>query len=340
MQLFQPRLQSLFRALQALDGKAVAACELGILNAIGDFLNLLVKEPFLPLRADGDTLKLAVADDNGVIVAGGDTGAEFLAVVGFKVFLGSDKDVGRRVEPQKLRRPLFRQMVWHDKNGFLAQSQPLRFHRRGYHFKGFSRANFVCQQRIPAVQHMGDGVFLMLPEGDFRVHPRENDVAAVILAGTSAVHFLVVLPYQRFAALRVFPNPVLERIPDKLLLLRGKGGFLGVEDAALPSVCVLYGIVDANIAEVQRILQQPVGAGAVCAVGGECRHVVVAHHALAGNLPFCGVRDIADLNLSAQVARRFKGFVHELLDVLFVKPRRAQPHLNLAGFKVFRLCGN
>ena len=340
LQLFQPRLQPLFRALQALDGKAVAACELGILNAIGDFLNLLVKEPFLPLRADGNTLKLRVADDNSVIVAGGDTGAEFLAVVGFKVLLGSDKDVGRRVEPQKFGRPLFRQMVRHDKNGFLAQSQPLRFHRRGYHFKGFSRANFVCQQRIPAVQHMGDGVFLMLPEDNFRVHPGENDVAAVILAGTSAVHFLVVLPYQRFAPLRVFPNPVLERIPDKLLLLRGKGGFLGVEDTALPSVCVLNGIVDANIAEVQRILQQPVGAGAVCAVGGECRHIVVAHHALAGNLPFCGVRDIADLDLSAQIAGRFKGFVHELLDVLLVKPCHTQPHLNLAGLQVLRLGGN
>ena len=340
MQLFQPRLQPLFRALQALDGKAVAACELGILNTIGDFLNLLVKELFLPLRTDGDTLKLAVADDNGVIVAGGDTGAEFLAVVGFKVLLGSDKDVGRRVEPQKLGRPLFRQMVRHDKNGFLAQSQPLGFHRRGYHFKGFSRANFVCQQRIPAVQHMGDGVFLMLSEGDFRVHTGENDVAAVILAGTSAVHFLVVLPYQRFAPLRVFPNPVLERIPDKLLLLRGKGGFLGVEDTALPSVCVLNGIVDANIAEIQRILQQPVGAGAVCAVGGERRHIVVAHHALAGNLPFCGVRDIADLDLSAQIARRFKGFIHELLDVLLIKPCHTQPHLNLAGFKVFRLGSN
>ena len=102
---------------------------------------------------------------------------------------------------------------------------------------------------------MGDGVFLMLSEGNFRVHTGENDVAAVILAGTGAVHFLVVLPYQRFAPLRVFPNPVLERIPDKLLLLRGKGGFLGVEDTALPSVCILNGIVDANVAEIQRILQ-------------------------------------------------------------------------------------
>ena len=231
-------------------------------------------------------------------------------------------------------------MVWHDKNGLLAQTQSLRFHRRGYHFKGFSRADLVCQQRIPTVQHMGDGVFLMLSEGDFRVHTGENDVAAVILAGTGAVHFLVVLPYQRFAPIRVFPNPVLERIPDKLLLLRGKGGFLGVEDTALPSVCILNGIVDTNVAEVQRILQQPVGAGAVCAVGGECRHIVVAHHALAGNLPFCGVWDIANLDLSAQIAGRIKGFVHELLDVLLIKPCRTQPHLNFTGLQVLRLGSN
>ena len=62
-------------------------------SMIGDFLNLLIKKSLLPLRADGNTLKLAVADDNSVIVAGGDAGAEFLAVVGFKVLLGSDKDV-------------------------------------------------------------------------------------------------------------------------------------------------------------------------------------------------------------------------------------------------------
>ena len=163
-------------------------------------------------------------------------------------------------------------------------------------------------------------------------------MAAVILTGTGAVHFLVVLPYQCFAPLRVFPNPVLERISDELLLLRSEGRFLAVENTAFPSVCILDGIVDTNIAEVQGILQQPVGAGAVCAVGGVCRHIIVADHTLAGYLPFGGIWDIADLDLPTQIMGRIKGFIHELLDVLGIKPCRAQPHLNLAGFKVFRLC--
>ena len=32
--------------------------------------------------ADGDFFKLRVADDNGIVVAGGNSGTEFLAVVG------------------------------------------------------------------------------------------------------------------------------------------------------------------------------------------------------------------------------------------------------------------
>ena len=30
------------------------------------------------------------------------------------------------------------------------------------------------QQRVAAVQHMGDGVFLVFPQGDGRVHAAEN----------------------------------------------------------------------------------------------------------------------------------------------------------------------
>ena len=94
MQLFQPRLQSLFRALQTFDGEAVAARKFGVHNAVCDFLDLLAQQALLPLRADGDTLKLRVADDNGIIIAGSDAGAEFLAVAGFKILFGCDKNVG------------------------------------------------------------------------------------------------------------------------------------------------------------------------------------------------------------------------------------------------------
>lgn len=104
LQLFQSGFQRLSGTLQLLDGKTLAATGLYLCNPLSDLVDLFIEKPFLTLPADGDTLKLAVADDNGVIVAGGDTGAEFLAVVGFKVLLGSDKDVGRRIEPQKLGR--------------------------------------------------------------------------------------------------------------------------------------------------------------------------------------------------------------------------------------------
>ena len=56
----------------------------------------------LPLR------KTFLNYNNSVVVAGGNPGAEFLAIVSFKVLFGSDQDISGGIEPQKLRRPLFR----------------------------------------------------------------------------------------------------------------------------------------------------------------------------------------------------------------------------------------
>ena len=188
--------------------------------------------------------------DDGVIVAGGDPGAELLTVVGFKVLFGSDKDVGGGIEPQKLRSPLLGQVVRHYKEGFLAQTQTLTLHSGGHHFKGFARTYFVRQKRIAAIHHMGDGVQLMLPQGNGRVHAAKNNMAAVILAGAGGVHFLVVLAHQSLTALRVFPNPIFESIPDGLLLLGGQGGFFGVQDTPFLAVRILHGVVDTDITQV------------------------------------------------------------------------------------------
>ena len=171
---------------------------------------------------------MRVSDNDGIIVAGGDPGAELLAVVLLKVLFGCHQDIGRRVQPQKLRSPLLGQVVRDHEKGFLAQPQALGLHRGGHHLKGLASAHFMGQQSIAAVQHMGDGIFLMLPQGDGRVHAAKDDMAAVILAGPGTVHFLVVLAHQCLPPLRVFPNPVLKRLPDGLLLLRGQGGFFGV----------------------------------------------------------------------------------------------------------------
>ena len=154
-------------------------------------------------------------------------------------------------------------MVRHHKEGFLAQPKPLGLHRGRHHLKGFARAHLMGQQRVAAVQDMGDGVLLVLPQGDGRVHAAEGDVAAIIFAGTGRVHFLVVLAHQSLAALRVAPNPVLKCLPDGLLLLCGQGGRLGVQHAALLAVRVLHGVVDTHIPQVQAVLQDSIGVGPV-----------------------------------------------------------------------------
>ena len=66
-----------------------------------------MEQTLLPLLGDRDFFKLAVSDDDSIIITGGDTGAEFLAVSGLKVLFGCDKDVCGGIKPQKFRCPLF-----------------------------------------------------------------------------------------------------------------------------------------------------------------------------------------------------------------------------------------
>ena len=90
LQLFQSGFQRLSGTLQLLDGKTLAAAGLHLCNPLGDLVDLLIEKPFLTLPADGDTLKLAVSHDDGVVVTGRNTGAELLAVMGLKVLFGCD----------------------------------------------------------------------------------------------------------------------------------------------------------------------------------------------------------------------------------------------------------
>ena len=337
LQLFQPRLQRFFRAFQLLDREPLAAAGLHLRDALGDFPNLLMQQPLLAFLADGDFFKLRVAHNDGIIVAGGDAGTKLLAVVLFKVLFGCHQDIGGRVQTQELRSPLFGQVVWHHKEGFLAQPQALGLHCGPHHFKGLARAHLVGQQRVSAVQHMGDGIFLMLPQGDGRVHAAENNVAAVILAGAGGVHFLVVLAHQRLPPLRVPPNPVLERLPDGLLLLGGQGGLLGVQHPALLAVRIFNSIVDTHIPQVEGIFEDFIGVGAAGPIGRVGGHVVLPHDIFAGDLPLRRKGGVVDFNAALEVKRRVEGLVHELLDVLLVDPRCPQPHLDLGSVQIFGL---
>ena len=164
-------------------------------------------------------------------------------------------------------------------------------------------------------------------------------MAAVILAGAGGVHFLVVLAHQRLPPLRVPPNPVLERLPDGLLFLGGQGGFLSVQHPTLLAVCILHGVVDADIPQVQAVLQNFVGVGPVGPVSGIGRHISLSHSVFAGDLPLGGKCRVADFDAALKVKGCVECLVHELLNVLFVDPRCPQPHLDLRSVQVLGLGG-
>ena len=90
MQLFQSGFQRLSGTLQLLDGKTLAATGLYLCNPLSDLVDLFIEKPFLTLPADGDTLKLAVSHDNGIIITRRNTSAELLSVMGLKVLFCGD----------------------------------------------------------------------------------------------------------------------------------------------------------------------------------------------------------------------------------------------------------
>ena len=90
LELFQPRLQGFAGPFQLLDRETLAATGLYLCNPLSDLVDLFIEKPLLTLPADGDTLKLAVSHDDGVVVTGRNTGAELLAVMGLKVLFGCD----------------------------------------------------------------------------------------------------------------------------------------------------------------------------------------------------------------------------------------------------------
>ena len=151
VQLCQLCFQRFAGALHGLDGVAFAFFRFGLRDGKNHVGNLILQQPPLTVRADGDFLKLAVADDDRVVVAGGDAGAEFLAVFGFKVLLAGHQQIGRGVQRQKLAGPLVDDVVGNHEQRFLGQPQPPQLHGGSGHFKGFARAHTMSQQRVAAV---------------------------------------------------------------------------------------------------------------------------------------------------------------------------------------------
>ena len=126
-QFFQLGFQSFPGLFHLLDGEILACMGFQLVDGGNRFINLLLNDTLLPLKGQRNALKLAMPDDDGIIVAGGDAGAELLAVFGFKVLFGGDQQVGRGIEAQELRGPLLGQVIGHGEEGLAAEAQPFGF---------------------------------------------------------------------------------------------------------------------------------------------------------------------------------------------------------------------
>lgn len=115
LKLFQPRRQSLSGLFHLLDGESLSTAFFQFRNALLDLVDLFFEQPFLPFQRYRNPLELAVSDNDGIIIARRNARAELFAVARFKVLSRSEQDIGRRIQTQKLRRPLFGQMIGYSK---------------------------------------------------------------------------------------------------------------------------------------------------------------------------------------------------------------------------------
>ena len=107
-ELFQPGFQLLSGTFHLLDGEPLSIVGFRFGNSVNDFINLILKQFLLPGKGNGNLLKLTVANDHSVIIAGGDPGAELFPVFLFKVFLGGHQQLGGRIQAKEFAGPLFR----------------------------------------------------------------------------------------------------------------------------------------------------------------------------------------------------------------------------------------
>ena len=143
------------------------------------------------------------------------------------------------------------------------------------------------QQGIAAIEDVGDGVHLMLPQGDLRIHAGKVDVAAIIFTGPVAVEQNVVRLADLLPPLRVFPDPLGKRFLQKLLLALCDGGLLLVQHRHTPPISIILIVENADVFQVQTALDDLIGACPQRAIGIESLDIALIL-ALALNAPLAG----------------------------------------------------
>ena len=240
-------------------------------------------------------------DDDSIVISGGNPAAKGLAPCRGEILLSGHQNIGGGIELKVFTGPLPDQVIGYHHHGFMAQAQPLTFLGDGNQLEGLASPHAVGQQSVPSIERPRNGILLMGTQRNFRVHPRKDQVGAVIFSGTQIIEAFIVERCYPLPAVRVFTNPVLKRLLDLRLFSLGNGGFLLVE-YRLPLAIHLHIVKDLDLPEIQTVLQNVIPADALGTIGGRCVNAAAVHRTTF-NLPCAGVGGIVYLDPRPHVPR-------------------------------------
>ena len=124
------------------------------------------------------------------------------------------------------------------------------------------------------------------------------------------------------------PDPVGKSVLDDLLFLLRQHGLPLVQHPFGLALGILDRVIDADIFQVQGLLQNLIGVGTGCAVGFGGDNIAPSRSGLTFHTPLCGIRRITHLDCMAQIVGDLEGLGHKLLDNVWGKPSSTQAHIN------------
>ena len=183
---------------------------------------------------------------------------------------------------------------------------------------------------------MGNGIDLMRPQSNFRVHSAEPDMASVILTGPNRIKGFIVDAAQLFPTVDVFPDPLGKLLLDQLLPVLGNGSFLLVENRLFIAVFVLHVVEHPHIPLIQRLFQNLIGIHPFGSIGG-CGFDIAPVCIFICDCPLPGGAGTQDFDAASGIIAGAKGFCHKLLIDFHWNPVCTDTNPNLSGSQINRL---
>ena len=161
-------------------------------------------------------------------------------------------------------------------------------------------------------------------------------MTAIVLAGTQRVKFFIVDGDQSLAAFRLLENPVLELLTNLALLFLCSLRRLLIQHPRNASVSRRNFIPNLGRAQVQGVLRNQVGVGAVRTVGHRCFDITVTK-LLVGDGPAAGIRSEFHFDHPPRVVGGIQKFLQKLLHILSGNPSSTKADADFTGFQVLGL---